>query len=102
MIETSPFGKTGHQSTRVIFGAAALGGVGILRIDSGLLLPGNDAPQRTAAVIDLDGTLAGFDAAEAKTIAMASQYVDDVTSNPICMYFRTAPSPGRKAVSPTG
>jgi aryl-alcohol dehydrogenase-like predicted oxidoreductase len=27
MIETSPFGKTGHQSTRVIFGAAALGGM---------------------------------------------------------------------------
>src|ERR1700722_712014 len=27
MIESSPFGKTGHQSTRVIFGAAALGGM---------------------------------------------------------------------------
>src|SRR5271154_2771773 len=27
MIETSPFGKTGHQSTRVICGAAALGGM---------------------------------------------------------------------------
>jgi aryl-alcohol dehydrogenase-like predicted oxidoreductase len=27
MIETSPFGKTGHRSTRVIFGAAALGGM---------------------------------------------------------------------------
>lgn len=27
MIETSPFGKTGHHSTRVIFGAAALGGM---------------------------------------------------------------------------
>ena len=25
MIETSPFGKTGHQSTRILFGAAALG-----------------------------------------------------------------------------
>lgn len=25
MIETNPFGKTGHQSTRIIFGAAALG-----------------------------------------------------------------------------
>jgi hypothetical protein len=25
MIETNPFGTTGHQSTRVIFGAAALG-----------------------------------------------------------------------------
>jgi aryl-alcohol dehydrogenase-like predicted oxidoreductase len=27
MIESSPFGKTGHQSTRIIFGAAALGGM---------------------------------------------------------------------------
>ena len=27
MIETSPFGKTGHQSTRILFGAAALGGM---------------------------------------------------------------------------
>src|SRR5208337_4088487 len=27
MIATSPFGSTGHQSTRVIFGAAALGGM---------------------------------------------------------------------------
>jgi aryl-alcohol dehydrogenase-like predicted oxidoreductase len=27
VIETSPFGKTGHQSTRVLFGAAALGGM---------------------------------------------------------------------------
>jgi len=27
VIETNPFGNTGHQSTRVIFGAAALGGM---------------------------------------------------------------------------
>jgi aryl-alcohol dehydrogenase-like predicted oxidoreductase len=27
VIETSPFGKTGHQSTRILFGAAALGGM---------------------------------------------------------------------------
>jgi len=27
VIETIPFGKTGHQSTRIIFGAAALGGM---------------------------------------------------------------------------
>ena len=27
MIEKIPFGKTGHQSSRVIFGAAALGGM---------------------------------------------------------------------------
>lgn len=28
MIETSPFGSTGHQSSRIIFGAAALGAMG--------------------------------------------------------------------------
>ena len=27
MIPTAPFGRTGHQSTRIIFGAAALGAV---------------------------------------------------------------------------
>src|SRR5258708_31742594 len=27
MIETKPFGSTGHSSTRIIFGAAALGGM---------------------------------------------------------------------------
>src|SRR5690349_13615043 len=27
MIQTAPFGRTGHQSTRTIFGAAALGDV---------------------------------------------------------------------------
>jgi aryl-alcohol dehydrogenase-like predicted oxidoreductase len=27
VIETSPFGKTGHQRTRILFGAAALGGM---------------------------------------------------------------------------
>src|SRR5271170_3220904 len=34
MIETSPFGKTGHQSTRVIFGAAALGSMKQDKADS--------------------------------------------------------------------
>jgi aryl-alcohol dehydrogenase-like predicted oxidoreductase len=33
MITASPFGKTGHQSTRVIFGAAALGGMKQERAD---------------------------------------------------------------------
>ena len=27
MLPTAPFGRTGHTSTRVIFGAAALGGM---------------------------------------------------------------------------
>ena len=34
MIGTQPFGKTGHTSTRVIFGAAALGSVGQERADA--------------------------------------------------------------------
>jgi aryl-alcohol dehydrogenase-like predicted oxidoreductase len=38
MIETIPFGKTGHQSTRIIFGAAALGGMKQEKADSVLEL----------------------------------------------------------------
>jgi aryl-alcohol dehydrogenase-like predicted oxidoreductase len=38
MIESTPFGKTGHQSTRVIFGAAALGGMKQERADTVLEL----------------------------------------------------------------
>ncbi len=34
MIETSAFGKTGHQSTRVIFGAAALGAMNQAKADA--------------------------------------------------------------------
>lgn len=34
MIPTAPFGRTGHQSTRVIFGAAALGGMSQSRADA--------------------------------------------------------------------
>ena len=33
MIETAPFGRTGHHSTRVVFGAAALGGMRQERAD---------------------------------------------------------------------
>ena len=36
MIPTAPFGRTGHQSTRVIFGAAALGGMSQDRADTTL------------------------------------------------------------------
>ena len=38
MIETMPFGRTGHDSTRVIFGAAALGGMSQGRADATLEL----------------------------------------------------------------
>ena len=34
MIETTPFGSTGHQSTRILFGAAALGAMRQERADS--------------------------------------------------------------------
>ena len=34
MIPTAPFGRTGHESTRVIFGAAALGGMSQERADA--------------------------------------------------------------------
>ncbi len=40
MLPTAPFGPTGHQSTRVIFGAAALGGMSQQRADATLALVG--------------------------------------------------------------
>lgn len=40
-IETAPFGKTGHQSTRVIFGAAALGAMTQGRADATLEVVSN-------------------------------------------------------------
>src|SRR5262245_42343944 len=36
MLPTAPFGSTGHASTRVIFGAAALGGMSQERADATL------------------------------------------------------------------
>ena len=38
MIDTLPFGNTGHESTRVLFGAAALGGMRQERADAVLEL----------------------------------------------------------------
>ena len=35
-LPTAPFGSTGHESTRVIFGAAALGGMSQERADATL------------------------------------------------------------------
>jgi aryl-alcohol dehydrogenase-like predicted oxidoreductase len=57
MLPIAPFGRTGHQSTRVIFGAAALGGMS------------QDAADRTLALIDAAGvnhidTAAGYGASE--------------------------------------
>jgi aryl-alcohol dehydrogenase-like predicted oxidoreductase len=38
VIETLPFGRTGHESTRILFGAAALGGMSQAKADSVLEL----------------------------------------------------------------
>ena len=38
MIPVAPFGRTGHRSTRVIFGAAALGAMSQERADATLAL----------------------------------------------------------------
>ena len=38
MIETLPFGRTGHESTRILFGAAALGGMSQAKADGVLEL----------------------------------------------------------------
>ena len=48
MIERIPFGSTGHDSSRIIFGAAALGGMKQDRADATLdllLHPGVDLTQ---------------------------------------------------------
>ena len=57
MLPLAPFGRTGHQSTRVIFGAAALGGMGQSRADATLDL----AFARGVNHID---TAAGYGASE--------------------------------------
>ena len=57
MLPTAPFGSTGHQSTRVIFGAAALGGMSQERADATL------AAIDDAGVNHID-TAAGYGASE--------------------------------------
>ena len=57
MLPTAPFGSTGHRSTRVIFGAAALGGMSQQRADATLELIDR------AGVNHID-TAAGYGASE--------------------------------------
>lgn len=57
MIERRPFGRTGHDSTRVIFGAAALGGMSQSRADATLQLV------RDAGINHID-TAASYGASE--------------------------------------
>ena len=59
MIERAPFGRTGHDSTRVIFGAAALGGMSQTRADATLELV------RDAGINHID-TAAGYGASEVR------------------------------------
>jgi len=59
MIERRPFGRTGHLSTRVIFGAAALGGMSQGRADSTMELV------RSAGINHID-TAAGYGQSEVR------------------------------------
>src|SRR6478735_8651830 len=59
MIERRPFGRTGHDSTRVIFGAAALGGMSQGRADSTMALV------REAGINHID-TAAGYGQSEVR------------------------------------
>ncbi len=59
MIERRPFGRTGHDSTRVIFGAAALGGMSQSRADSTLEVV------RAAGINHID-TAAGYGQSEVR------------------------------------
>lgn len=69
MIPVAPFGRTGHQSTRVVFGAAALGGMSQERADA------------TMASIDRVGinhidTAASYGASEDRLQSFLSQHRD--------------------------
>ena len=59
MIERRPFGRTGHDSTRVIFGAAALGGMSQARADATMELV------REAGINHID-TAAGYGQSEVR------------------------------------
>jgi aryl-alcohol dehydrogenase-like predicted oxidoreductase len=59
MIERRPFGRTGHSSTRVIFGAAALGGMSQTRADATMEVV------RAAGVNHID-TAAGYGQSEVR------------------------------------
>ena len=51
MLPVAPFGRTGHRSTRVIFGAAALGGMSQERADA--TLAAYQAQRNTTSIDDL-------------------------------------------------
>ena len=70
-LPTAPFGSTGHQSTRVIFGAAALGAMGQERADATLAKVGSWG-------INHIDTAASYGAAEDRLRAWLGAHRDDV------------------------
>ena len=71
MLPTAPFGSTGHLSTRVIFGAAALGGMSQERADSTL------AKVSEWGINHID-TAAGYGASEDRLRPWLGQHRDEV------------------------
>ncbi|MEI7594017.1 MAG: aldo/keto reductase [Actinomycetes bacterium] len=67
MIETAPFGRTGHQSSRLIFGAAGLGGMNQARADQLL------ETVRTAGINHID-TAAGYGESESRLRPFLAHY----------------------------
>lgn len=71
MLPTAPFGSTGHQSTRVIFGAAALGGMSQERADATLELV------RAWGINHID-TAASYGASEERLQGWLGRHRDEV------------------------
>lgn len=71
MIERRPFGRTGHDSTRVIFGAAALGGMSQTRADATMELV------RAAGINHVD-TAAAYGQSEVRLQPFLAAYSGDV------------------------
>ena len=71
MLPTAPFGRTGHDSTRVIFGAAALGGMSQARADATL------DTVRQAGINHID-TAASYGASEDRLQPFLADHRDEV------------------------
>ncbi len=79
MIEKRPFGRTGNQSTRILFGAAALGGMSQARADATLdlvLEHGINHIDTAASYGDSELRLAPFLARERKNVFLATKTGD--------------------------
>ena len=71
MIATLPFGKTGHNSTRLIFGAAALGGMRQEKADATIEMV------RNAGINHFD-TAASYGESELRLADFLQDHRDDV------------------------